>query len=315
MALFLLLGTPAAPGQSLEQPIETRNHRAVALPFLRLPPGNRLLAKGRSELGLSLSSSNDLRRFGPLSEDEETERLALSGRWGIQRGLTVWGELALLSRGGGVLDPFIDAWHRKVLQVRVPLRENTPYGRSGVALDGAYRFGSASGIGDIMIGLSGKAPWRGLTWSAAIKLPTGNPSRLLGSGAADMGLSLYRSFKLGRSFLLHTQVGAVFQGKATRLPMSRAWVDQEALSLVWLSNSKDAWVLQWQSEAAPIRTGVTPADRTHRILSLGYRRALGTGRTVEIFFTEDGDLFSGKLPQIANVGPDITLGVRFAVSR
>lgn len=299
---------PRLPIQPM--PIQTRNHRAIALAFLRMPLAGPALGKGERAWEVGLTTANDFRSRPGMFEDAEIDRLEVLYRMGWQKNRELWFSGALLNRGGGFLDPIIDWWHRNILGWTDKIRDITPYGGSTILLDGEYQFGSAAGLGDVTVGLTQTLNPR-LSASVALKLPTGDAARLMGSGAPDLGVSVDYRFPIARKFSGHAQVGVVLQGKATRLPATRSLIDQECLALIYTPNSRDSWIVQWQSERAPITTGARGADASHRLVTFGFRRQMSARETIELYFSEDRDLFNGKWPEGANVGPDFTAGVRY----
>lgn len=296
--------------------VSTRNHRALSLPFLRIEPAFGVLSKARSGWDISWTIANDIRRepqSGPLivEEDQETSRVLLRRRQG-----TGWGEwfaeLPLLSRGGGFLDRIIDGWHANVLGWTDPLRDSTPFGRSRVFVSGSGEFGSAAGIGDAVFGA--KLPFdHNLELTAAVKLPTGDAGSLLGSGAIDAAASIAWLMKINARWHSVVQLGLVAQGKPTRLRNARGLVDQESLAVVYRPNSKDQWSVQWQGESSALNSGSASSDAPHRLVTFGYRRRISSTQWLEGFFSEDRDLVSGSVPEVANVGPDFTAGLRLLI--
>ncbi len=308
---FLLVSSAFSSGQDFG-PIETRNHRAISLAFLRFEPRPNFLPPGIREWSLSYTSANDFRQLGAVAEDYELQRIALRYRALWRDGMEWSVEVPFLSRGGGWQDPLIDWWHENVLHWSDPLRNSTPFGRSQVSIPGRSFNGSADGLGDITLMLA-KPLTKCLTGSFAIKLPTGNARNLLGSGAPDAGVYLQGQFPIARRLNLHAQLGLVLQGKSTELDDARPWLHQEGFSLVWQRNSRDAWIAQWQGESSALRSGVPGSDATHRLLTFGYKRKLSSHQMLDLFFSEDRDVFNGKLPEGANIGPDFTMGVRLSI--
>lgn len=289
----------------------TRNHRPVSLVFLRVPTLGPSLAAGRQEWQLDWHIANDFRGAGPIDEDSETLRLAATYRRGF-RGFEGFVEVPVLLRGGGILDPIMDGWHKSVLGWKNQLRDATAFGRSVVTGPG-YRFGSEGGLGDITVGGSKDLPSVG-TLRLALKVPTGAPAKLLGSGGVDVGLSLERVWALARGFFLGGQVGLVLQGGASRLSGGRKWIDQEVFGIVWQKNSRDTWIVQLNSERAPATLGSGETDSTHRIVSFVFRRKIAKNEYWELYFSEDRDLLNGEVPALANVGPDFTAGMRWTIA-
>ncbi len=292
-----------------QTPIDTRNQRAVALPFLRLPFDPQIRAEGQKEWSVGLSIANEMRRRGALEDDHETTRLMYRHTRGTQWG-EWWVEGGVVTRGGGFLDPIIDGWHKNVLGWSDPVRNSTRMGRTVVRDGGRYSFGSASGISDITVGV-GKQLSRQISARAAIKLPTGSASNLIGSGGLDAGVSVYATQPINRRLSVVAQAGLVVQGHATRLPNARKWVDQEGLALVLAPNRRDEWIVQWQSERAPITGSESSVNGAHRLMTFGYRRKLGHNEWLEASFSEDEDLVNRRQPMIASSGPDFSVSFRW----
>lgn len=312
LPLIIAVGAILAQGPGDFGPLATRNHRASALPFLRFEPRYGVLGSGVED-ALSLAVANDFRRASKgalqVEEDGETTRIAWVRRNALGDG-TEWGwELPVLSRGGGFLDPVIDWWHANVLHWSNPERDATPFGRSEVRLPGSPQFGSAAGLGDVSV-FGARSIGPNVVLRCALKLPTGDASRLLGSGGVDAGAMVDARRPLGRGWTGYAGVGFVAQSPASQLDGTRGWADQEYLALVYRPNRKDEWIVQWQSERAPLSTGVPASDATHRLVSFAFRRRVAADRTLELYFSEDRDLFSGRFPEAANIGPDITIGIR-----
>jgi hypothetical protein len=296
-----------------EGPLETRNHRALSLPFLRLEPRGPVLGPGERQLTTTLVLANDL-KFMPrpatpqIEEDYEVWRLAAVYRQGLGEGTDLSVELPLIARWGGILDPFIDGFHTAIMGVRNE-RSGIPYGRTVLRIPGQEPWGAATGMGDAKATVTRQLDPRTQV-SAALKVPTGDAARLLGSGAFDVGAAVQHRVPLGPRWDLHVQGGLVRQGRPTRLEGAREWVHQEALAVEWRQSSRDRWVLQWQGEASALVTGIRQSDGPHRILSLSYARMLSPGRELQLFASEDGDWHNFRWPEISNVGPDFALGVR-----
>jgi hypothetical protein len=139
--------------------------------------------------------------------DGETLRAVVSVSWGAAPGVEIGIEIPLLRHGGGFLDPAIDWYHD---------RFGFPEGGRPAFDQGLFHAGyvgdgdgflltdGASGLGDIVVSAKAgflKTPdakaW--LSGSVAVKLPTGDPDRLLGSGSADVGARLHVTRRLGRN--------------------------------------------------------------------------------------------------------------------
>lgn len=129
--------------------------------------------------------------------DGETHRTALTVRYGTRD--AEWGvEVPYLSHSGGFMDSFIENWH-ETFGMRNGGRPEAPrhqlgyiYQRNGIELLRLTR--TARGVGDVRV--YGATPLRrddgniDLALRTSLKLPTGESSELLGSGAYDLALWL-----------------------------------------------------------------------------------------------------------------------------
>jgi len=290
------------------EPFSSRNHRNLSLLFLRMPMKGQPLAPGERELALGWTEANDFRVLPGLREDYEITRLEATGRWGWRNREELWAQAALMNRGGGFLDPWITGWHRDVLGWTDPNRDAAKNGEVVLQQDGRYSKRSAWGISDVTLGWT-RSLGPTTSVSAAVKLPTGSASDFLGSGNVDLGVSIDHLHKFARSWWLHGQFGFIAQGRGSHLKGTRGWADQGALSLLWKPNSRDVWIAQWQTERAPVTTVAPGANATHRLLVLAYRRSVSARETLELWFSEDRDVFNGRWPEGANLGPDIAVGI------
>lgn len=294
-------------------PLETRNHRSVSLPFLRIDPRGDVLPLGLSTSSVSLTIANDIRNMTSgikvVKEDYEVDRLLFRWRKGLGKHFDLTVDLPILNRGGGFLDTLIDSWHQNVLQIHGNIRQGVPYGRSEVIVPGSGRFGSAGGVGDVSLAVARQFSPQ-IQGTIALKAPTASSSKLLGSGGWDAAFSAQTWVPLGPNTRIYGQIGVVAQGSATFLKGKRDWVHQESLSFVTAPNRRDCWILQWQGEASALRTFVAGSDSTHRTLSLALRRAINPRDQITAFFTEDGDWLNYRVPELVNIGPDITIGIQ-----
>ena len=297
---------------SAQAPIEVRNGRALSLPFLRLRPV--IEGAARPEIEASYLAANSFRRMGSatdpvLEEDYEVHRFEFAFRKAWGGGWSGEVHIPYQSIGSGFLDPIIDGWHQGVLGWSQPGRNATGFGRTTVRSPGNPDFGSASGLGDGWVQAT-RPVGKGVL-SLAAKAPTGDADELLGSGAFDFGFGLGGAlWKRGR-WALSGFVGGVWQGNPKRLSRARSFVDQEVLTLSYHSCRHSEWILQWQSEASALRSGIPASDAAHRLMVFGYRQNVDERNAFEVFFTEDEDLVERQIPEIASIGPDFAIGLRW----
>ncbi|MCU0316548.1 MAG: DUF3187 family protein [Fimbriimonadaceae bacterium] len=305
MLLAALTGSSIFTSYAASEPgLPIQNGRSTSVVFLRPMLLGESLPAEESRRWLDFSVSNNFRRFSLAEDDNELWAIRAGFRWREGRGewLVV---VPFLSRGGGLMDEAIDWWHRAVVGFDAPLREVTPRGRSVVREPGSKTFGSASGLGDVTVayGFQGVRAW--------LKLPTGDASRLLGTGSVDFALSAERSWKIAPRFSLSALAALILQGKPRELQGARTWIPSAIVCLSFQSSRRDLWQFQLNTEASATETGVSALDQRQGLLSLGYTRDFGSGERLTVFFSEDEDFYWVGLKGVAGVGPDFALGFRY----
>jgi hypothetical protein len=291
-----------------------RNLRGLSAPFLRIDPRGSAVENGHSEWSANLSVANSSHRFTngikQVVEDYEIDRLTLRYRKGLPHGEDITFEAPFEARGGGLLDPFISFWHRAIVKFSAPFRENSPMGQSILTLPGHATYGDATGLGDVSVSLA-KQLRSGVTGVVAVKIPTGNSRQLLGSGAVDLAVAAIWHRPLRGRADLHLQAGLVFQGRSPELQEARSTVWQGSYSLSYRLSKLDHVIVQGQLESAAITTGVRDADQLQSMASVGLRRTWKSGDSLDVFLCEDGDWLGYNIPIVANLAPDLTLGIHY----
>ena len=297
-------------------PIETRNYRDLSLPFLRLDPRPWVLAKHDQTLTIELEAANDARimyvdKVRRIYEFYEYDIAAARYRQGLGNGMDFTVDLPLISRGGGILDPLLDGYHR-LIGVEGGSRFEAPYGQCLIEIPGSGPYRDALGIGDLSGALT-KALTPRLMGTVAIKLPTGNSHQILGSGNFDGAFDLQYKLPNGPRWCWQFQGGIVGQGTSTELQGTRGLNPQAAVVLMHKANRLDSWVFQWQTEESGIVTGVGGSDSPHRQVGVAFQRQMPRNRMLEVYFTDDGDWANSYHdPEIANIAP-FTLGIRYVM--
>jgi hypothetical protein len=143
--------------------------------------------------------------------DGETLRVVLDAGIGVGPRLELGAEVPLISHRGGFLDSAIDSYHDRL---------NLPDGGRTVFARDLFRAGYVGGgesvffdrgtggigLGDVVLTgktllVRGRRSVPSIAASFSVKLPTGDPDRLHGSGGTDFGASLYLTGRFGRSSL------------------------------------------------------------------------------------------------------------------
>ncbi|HZP80205.1 MAG TPA: DUF3187 family protein [Chthonomonadaceae bacterium] len=330
-------GTPARGQSAVENPALTgargpmpvRNGRPYNLLFLQFTPElPDTLPAGGTRFGLHLDVFNNL--LAPLpqggatvQEDNETQRLLFSWRQGLGRRTELGVFVPALWRNGGFLDPFLSAWHSFFglsgnAQDDPAGRGAQPKYRSILRLVDAngvtqVNEGNAFGPGDVSVTLKREllptTPRSALTLRLGLKLPTGNPNRLLGSGNVDAGLSLDGRYNVGRDILFFANVGGLLLGHANRVPNAQSAMFQGLIGVEYHPNRRDSFVFQIDGNSLAVRTGNGFADRAQVTATFGYRRVLDSRHVLFASFSENGDFHDYSLPLLSSIGPDFTISL------
>ncbi len=306
-----------ASGQDKNEwtPVETRNYRDLSLPFLRLDPRPWVLDRGEKSISVSFVAANDVRKMFvgntlKVYEDYENDVLNVRYRKGLGNGVDVTFDGSLISRGGGFLDPIVDGWHH-ILGLVNNLRTGIPYGQCVIDIPGSGPYHDAIGIGDISAEIT-KAFNTRLMGTVGVKIPTGNAHQILGSGNFDGAIDVQYRLPISSRWMMQFQGGVVAQGTSTELQGTRGLNPQAAIVVMHRANKFDNYVFQWQSEESGIVTGVGGSDSPHRVLTASYQRHFSGGRMAEVYITDNGDFVNTfHTPEVANIGPEPTIGVRW----
>lgn len=294
---------PQSPHQD---PILTRIDRSVSLIFLRPYSFGRTIPKGITQSTWSLSASNEMRQdqTANLFEDAETWRLAYITRWSTQDNLEFIAIIPFSTRGGGILDPLLDWWHKNIANFNVPLRENTPFAQSNLTY-GNRNFKSDSGLNDITLAIGTDLPFA--TARFWLELPTGQSPSLLGSGNLDAAISLEKDFPITRQISLNAMGGVTYQGRPSHLDNARSLVLTANLQLAFSPNSTDTYRLLWTSEDSAVATRSPRLNLTNRTMGASFSHQRGRD-TISIYFLEDDDWNYVDFNGGAQIGPDWSMG-------
>lgn len=201
-----------------------------------------LARPGGFVVGMSVDITNDADDSesdgDQLIIDGETTTVALSVRRRVHERLEFGIDVPYVGHSGGTLDGFIKDWHSMLGLSNARRDGPNDQLRHVYISDGVTLFGldsSVSGIGDVQ--LSAAMPFGNLTVRAVVKLPTGDPDKLTGSGATDASLGVYGSRMCTyreRDLSLSGFVGALALGDGDVLPeFQRSFVPYGGAALRW----------------------------------------------------------------------------------
>lgn len=285
----------SATASAFDGPLQVRNQFPLFLtadaPYL-----DTASLEDSFSAGLSYSSVYLVRASAEWSIglDMEITELSLRVKKNIKDLVEIGVELPALSFNSGFLDGFINSYHDTF--------GFPDYGRSNRP-DNKFLFdvkrkgndivkgrGGRIGIGDVRLTL--KTPLlRGdpaVSVRADVELPTGNAETGYGNGSFDTGLALLIDKRLGGYFMSYLNAGVVIPGNfrgRERIDLGKFLYAGTAVEANVMKNLSLVGQVFVQGSAFP-KTGISQADRTAVLLSLGGRYHSGSN-SFEISFTED----------------------------
>ena len=250
----LVCAAPAVAEQVLDvYPLRSHNPflQIFGLPAFQTP---ELAAPGQLEVGFNVDIVNDMEeadRGGEvLTIDSESTILNLSLRRGFGERFEFGLDVPYLSYDSGSLDSVIYDFHDLV-----GLSNSTRDGPEDQFRIYYERQGqlyvdipsSVSGIGDVQ--LSAAMAFDKWTLRAGVKLPTGDPDKLTGSGATDVSLGAYGA---GRTLLFNRELtytgflGVLALGQGEVLAdRQRDFVPYGGAALRWSATERFSLATQW----------------------------------------------------------------------
>lgn len=293
---FLCCSLPATANDPMVDSFPLRHHN----PFLQiygLPAFQTaaIAGPGGFVLGMSFDITNDADDTESDTEqliiDGETTTLALSVRRRVHERLELGVDLPYVRHSGGSLDGLIKDWH-DIFGLSNSRREGPEDQlRHSYISDGTTLVGldsPVSGIGDVQ--LSAAVPFSRVTVRASVKLPTGDPDKLTGSGAADFSLGVYgsRVYTFSeRDLSLSGFVGALALGDGDVLPeLQRSFVPYGGLAVRWQATDRFGLATQLSVQGSYFDTDFD--DIGGNTLQLGFGADYRTGNFLWRFaFAED----------------------------
>jgi hypothetical protein len=314
-SLFLpLLLTASNLAAADSQLLPLRNHN----PFLQiygLPPFQAapLTAPGRTNFRFNLAIANHadagLTGGETVVIDGESYFLNFSWRRGWSERLETGIDVPLVSHNRGFLDSPIERWHD--LFGLSNANRNGPHNRMRFFYSGPGGAGyslnpSSAGLGDIQLSsaysLRDSTAGGGLTLRSSLKLPSGDPDRLTGSGAADFSLGLYATDAslFGRNeFNGSAFTGILLLGEGEVLPsLQKNTVGFVGISASWQLNDRLALHGQLYGQGAYYESKVDEIGGNSLQFAVGgaYRPS-GSRLTFSLGIIED--LFSDATTDVA----------------
>jgi hypothetical protein len=236
----------ALAAENFLQPFAVRNHNPFmgiyGIPAMQSPV---VVAPGRSSVQLLFDAVSHFTDAETQSEfiaiDGETYRLALRYTRGLEKQWEIGTEVPVVSHSGGVLDGVINHWH-DVFRLPTLGRndvEDDQIDFQYVADDEALVDvqSATTGVGDVLL-FAGKTLRQYDDYSVILrgqlKLPTGDPDRLQGSGGTDISLWGAAARKWGESWSASARLGGAYLGTGDVLPgLQRHWAGFGSVFIGW----------------------------------------------------------------------------------
>jgi len=242
--------------------------------------------------------------------DGETSRAIVSMRYGLSDRWEVGVDVPMISHDGGVLDGFIEGWHdffglpqggRNKAR-----RDQLHYYYQRNGSDALDYSGSNGGIGDLSLfaayQLLAAEPLarRSVALRTGVKLPTGNSSRLQGSGATDTHVRLTASDAETLNewnTTLFASAGVLWLGKGDILEEQRRWVGFGSIGIGWMPLSWIDFKLQLDGHTS-FYSNSDLTEINSSSLQLGIGGTLHFSEQVSLDLAVVEDIVVGSAPDV-----------------
>ena len=262
----------------------------------------QLLPTGYSRFALQTAVANNFSYSDGTKEnifiDGETRSIKLTWQKGISDDVELGLSLPYLSHSGGQLDGLINDWH-DLFSLPDANRPDFPsnqlqfsYRKDGQLVVSLTQ--AAKGIGDLGLNAGyqlAETATRQWALRSQLKLPTGDPDKLLGSGSTDLALSLNlsdRSWLGNRDIVIHASTGGLWMNNGEVLAsMRKNWVIFGSFTLGWRAADAISLKLQLDGHSAFYHSALTQLGDASLQLSLGGAVKINQQWTLELGVSED----------------------------
>jgi hypothetical protein len=276
----------------------------------RLVPAGRL--DGRVVIDIANSDSGEWLPQETLELDGETHRYTVALRYGLSDRMEIGVDVPYMFFSDGFLDGFMNDFHKVIGRSLAKKAAGTHRLVFSYTRDGATEIDfreRTSGFGDILLSAAlplhrGKdVDSRSVALRAALKLPTGDPDTLKGSGAADLSVRIAATDAATLSawdITLYGTGGVLFQGKGKVLKeQQRDFAGFGTAGFGWSPRDWFALKLQLDTHSALYRdSDMVVLTSTVLQVTGGFSFALPRDTTLDIGISDN---------IINETSPDVTL--------
>lgn len=268
-------------------PFPVRNFQPLHQLVLGMP-GDRatVLAPGALDLRIELANTanvfSDTTPQASVTMKFESIRSGFFLRYGVTERLEVAVEVPVVNRYRGIMEGMITAVERattglapdrKALDGTGYAYHVTSNGRNAInAREGVVGLGDASVMGKYQV-LTETSVLPALSFRAAIKLPTGDESNLLGSGSPDYGLGVAMEKHVAKNWMVYANLnGVIPTGRIAGFELQPVISGLVAVEYLWSENFSILGHFDYFS--SPVKgTGTHVFDKgvTEGVLGFSYR--------------------------------------------
>jgi hypothetical protein len=235
----------------------------------------------------------------------ETLRTGVLLRYGLTKQVEVGLEVPVLYRYRGFLEGAILATERATTGVTATREQTRHMGYAfNVSQDGRTLFeggDNSLGLGDITVIAKYELLRRhdalpGVSLRTAVKLPSGDPDRVFGSGHPDVGLGLAVEQKIGASVMVYGNVNGVFPtGDLAGLDLHPTFSAMAAVEYLW--SPKFSLLAQFEYYSSPFHgTGIKLLDRGITETAMGFNYRIRRNLLWQTYGVENLDFITGGAP-------------------
>jgi len=285
-----------------------RNFNPVQLLFLGIP-GDRaaVLPKGALDIRTELAETNTILNEQTATSSArlklETLRSGLFFRYGLTDKLEVGIEIPAIYEYRGFLNGLISQTERLTTGLAPPRQqlENTGFAYNVKQNGQTFFKGTQGAFGQGDITLSSKYQlfkeserMPALSARALVKVPTGDSTRFLGSGHADVGLGLAAEKTLLARWIAYANVnGVIPTGRVGGLSVRPYMTGLAAVEYLWTKNF--SLVAQFDYYSTPFHdTGFAFLDRGVTEVAAGFNYRLRNNVLWQVYGVENLDFITGS---------------------